>query len=141
MLWVKTFHIVFVVSWFATLFYLPRLFVYHAMPGSQEQNTLDTLTLMESKLLKMSYVASALALFFGTWLIVQWMPGLMTVAWMQLKLLAVLAVIFYHIYCIVIARRFAEGRNQRSNVWYRWFNEVPVIFLVVIVAMVVVRPF
>ena len=141
MLWVKTFHIVFVVSWFATLFYLPRLFVYHAMPKSQDQNTHETLTLMESKLLKMSYVAATLALFFGTWLLVQWMPGLMSVGWMQLKLLAVLAAILYHIYCIVIARRFAEGRNKRSHVWFRWFNEVPVIFLIVIVAMVVVRPF
>ncbi len=141
MLWVKTFHIVFVVSWFATLFYLPRLFVYHAMTKPGDSATLETLTLMESKLLKMSYVASALALFFGTWLIVQWLPGLMTLAWMQVKLLAVLAVILYHIACVVIARQFAKGYNQRSHVWYRWFNEVPVIFLVVIVAMVVVRPF
>jgi len=141
MLWVKTFHIVFVVSWFAALFYLPRLFVYHAMTDSNETNTLSTLALMESKLLKLSYVAGALALFFGTWLIVQWMPGLMTVGWMQLKLLAVLAVVLYHIACVVIARQFARGTNKRSHVWYRWFNEVPVVFLIVIVAMVVVRPF
>ncbi len=141
MLWVKTFHIVFVISWFAALFYLPRLFVYHAMANPNDKSTLDTLTLMESKLLKLSYVASVLALFFGTWLLVQWMPGLMTLAWMQIKLLAVLAVILYHIACIVIARQFKAGHNQRSHVWFRWFNELPVLVLFATVILVVVKPF
>jgi protoporphyrinogen IX oxidase len=135
-LWIKAFHIIFVTSWFAGLFYLPRLFVNHAM----ETNTdaLARLSLMEQKLYKFMAPLALLALIFGVWL---WLGYGITGAWLHAKLLLVAGLVAYHFYCGKIMCDFASGRNKRSHVWYRWFNEIPVIVLLLVVILVVVKPF
>ncbi len=142
MLWVKAFHIVFVASWFAGLFYLPRIFVNLAMvePGSLAER--DRLLLMARKLLRFATLLAVPAVGLGLWL---WLgygigrgPGN---AWLHVKLTAVVLALGYHHGCGVLLRKFMAGRNRRSHRWYRWFNEVPVVLLVVAVVMVVVKPF
>ena len=144
MLWVKAFHIVFVASWFAGLFYLPRIFVNLAMvtPGSIAER--DRLILMARKLMRFTTLLAVPALLLGLWL---WLgygigrgrgPGN---GWMHAKLLVVLLALGYHHACGLLLRKFIADANQRSHRWYRWFNEVPVLFLLAIVILVVVRPF
>ncbi len=141
MLWIKALHIIFMVSWFAGLFYLPRVFVYHAMSDPSNKAQLDTFKTMERKLLIMTHLGGVLALLFGTVLLVVWLPSFAALAWMQVKMLLVLFVILYHLYCIKLVNDFRLDRNKRSHKWYRLFNEVPVLFLAGIVVMVVVKPF
>ncbi|MFN7857672.1 MAG: CopD family protein [Acidovorax sp.] len=142
MLWVKAFHIVFVASWFAGLFYLPRIFVNLAMvvPGSAAER--DRLLLMARKLLRFTTLLSVPALVLGIWL---WMGyGIGRGAgnsWMHAKLAVVLLVLGYHHACSMLLRRLADGTCRRSHVWFRWFNEVPVVLLVIAVVLVVVKPF
>ena len=139
MLWIKAFHIVFVITWFAGLFYLPRLFVYHAM--STDQASLERFKVMERKLFRGIMMPSAvLALAFGIGLL-YYVPEFLHTPWMGLKLVLVGLLIFYHIWCGVILKAFREDRNTRSHVWYRWFNEAPVVALVAIVVLVTVKPF
>jgi protoporphyrinogen IX oxidase len=142
MLWVKAFHIIFVASWFAGLFYLPRIFVNLAQvsPGSEAERA--RLLLMARKLLRFMTLLAVPALGLGLWL---WLgygigrgPGN---GWMHAKLLVVLLAIGYHHGCAVILRKFERGENSRSHVWYRWFNEVSVLIMVVAVILVVVKPF
>jgi protoporphyrinogen IX oxidase len=140
MLWVKSFHIVFVVSWFAGLFYLPRIFVNLAMaPASGPEH--DRLMLMAGKLYRFVTPIAVLALAAGLWL---WLgygigtgPGNL---WMLLKLGVVVLLVAYHAWCGVLLRRFREGRSARSHVWFRVFNEAPVLLLVAAVVLVVVKP-
>ena len=141
MLWIKALHVIFMVTWFAGLFYLPRLFVYHAMCPADARAQHETFETMERKLLRIMSLGALLTLVFGTLLLVVWLPGLLATPWMQLKLLLVLALLVYHAWCARIVRVFREGRNTRDHVWYRWFNEVPVAFLFGIVILVIVRPF
>ena len=136
MLWVKALHIVFVTSWFAGLFYLPRLFVNHAMVT--DVATIERLSLMEYKLFRFMFPLAVLALIFGLWL---WLGYGIAGGWLHAKLLLVFGLIIYHIYCGKIMRDFKSGQNKRSHVWFRWFNEVPVILLLVITILVVVKPF
>jgi putative membrane protein len=142
MLWVKSFHIVFVASWFAGLFYLPRIFVNLAMvaPGSVAER--DRLMLMARKLLRFTNLLAVPAVGLGLWLWIGygigWGPGN---GWMHAKLVVVLLVLAYHGYCGVLLRQFAAQVNQRSHRWYRWFNEAPVLMLVAVVLLVVVKPF
>lgn len=136
MLWVKAFHIIFVTSWFAGLFYLPRIFVNHAMETNPE--TIQRLMLMEHKLYRFMLPLAALALGFGLWL---WLGYGIAGKWMHPKLTLVLGLIAYHWYCGKIMRDFKAGNNKRSHVWFRWFNEVPVLALTAIVILVVVKPF
>jgi putative membrane protein len=136
MLWVKAFHIIFVVSWFAGLFYLPRLFVNHAM--ATEHAEIARLKLMEGKLYRFVTPIGLLALLFGTWL---WLGYGFSGAWLHAKLVLVLVLIAYHLYCGRLVKLFAEGRNTRSHVFYRWFNEIPVLVLIAIVILVTVKPF
>lgn len=136
MLWVKAFHIIFVASWFAGLFYLPRIFVNHAMETNAE--AIQRLTLMEQKLYRFMLPLAVLALGFGLWLMVGY--GI-TGKWMHPKLTLVLGLIAYHWYCGKIMRDLKNGKNKRSHVWFRWFNEIPVLALTVIVILVVVKPF
>ncbi len=136
MLWIKALHIVFVTSWFAGLFYLPRLFVNHAMVS--DDATIDRLTLMEHKLFRFMLPLAVLALIFGLWL---WLGYGIAGGWLHAKLLLVIGLIVYHIYCGKIMREFKNGQNTRSHIWFRWFNEVPVIMLVIITILVVVKPF
>jgi putative membrane protein len=136
MLWVKAFHIIFVTSWFAGLFYLPRLFVNHAMVN--DKATLERLCLMEHKLYKFMLPLAVLALAFGVWL---WLGFGISGAWLHAKLILVAGLVAYHLYCGKLMRDFKAGNNTRSHVWYRWFNEIPVIVLLFVVILVVVKPF
>jgi len=136
MLWVKTFHIIFVVSWFAGLFYLPRLFVNHAM--TQDAAVAAQLQLMERKLYRFVTPLGVLALATGLWL---WLGYGITGSWLKVKLMLIVALIAYHLYCGKLLLDFKQGRNTHSHVWYRWFNELPVLLLIAIVILVVVKPF
>jgi putative membrane protein len=140
MLWVKSLHIVFVVSWFAGLFYLPRIFVNLAMvpPGSEAERA--RLLLMAHKLFRFTTLLALPAVAFGLWLWLGWGFG-RGAGWMHAKLALVLVVIGYHHGCGVLLRRFAAGTDRRSHRWYRWFNELPVLLLLAIVVLVVVKPF
>lgn len=142
MLWVKAFHIVFVASWFAGLFYLPRIFVNLAMvePGSSAER--ERLLLMARKLMRFTSLLAVPAVGLGLWL---WLvygigrgPGN---GWMHAKLAVVIATLAYHHVCGRLLRRFEAGHNTRSHVWYRWFNEAPVLMMVAAVVLVVVKPF
>ena len=142
MLWVKAFHIVFVASWFAGLFYLPRIFVNLAMvpPGSEAER--QRLLLMARKLMRFTTLLAVPAVALGLWL---WLgygigrgPGN---GWMHAKLAIVLLTLAYHHLCGRLLRRLEQGADQRSHVWYRWFNEAPVLMLVGAVVLVVVKPF
>jgi putative membrane protein len=136
MLWVKAFHIIFVVSWFAGLFYLPRIFVNHAM--ANEPSEIARLKLMEGKLYRFVTPIAFLALGFGTWL---WLGYGITGGWMYAKLLLVLVLIVYHYICGKLVQQFAADRNTRGHVFYRWFNEIPVLVLMAVVILVTVKPF
>jgi protoporphyrinogen IX oxidase len=142
MLWVKAFHIVFVASWFAGLFYLPRIFVNLAMvaPGSVAER--DRLMLMARKLLRFTHFLAVPALGCGVWLWagygIGFGPGH---GWMQAKWAVIAAVLAYHHACGRIYRQFDRGVNARSHIWYRWFNEIPVGLLLTAVVLVVVKPF
>jgi protoporphyrinogen IX oxidase len=136
MLWIKAFHIIFVTSWFAGLFYLPRLFVNHAMVS--DRATLDRLEVMEHKLYRFMFPLALLALGFGLWL---WLGYGITGAWLHAKLLLVIGLIAYHLYCGKLMRDLKAGTNQKSHVWFRVFNEVPVLALFAVVVLVVVKPF
>jgi len=136
MLWIKALHIIFVISWFAGLFYLPRLFVNHAMVD--DANTKARLALMEQKLYRFMLPLAVLALAFGLWL---WLGYGITGGWLHAKLALVIGLVAYHLYCGKLMRDFAAGKNQHSHMWYRWFNEFPVLVLFAIVILVVVKPF
>ncbi|TNC81854.1 MAG: protoporphyrinogen oxidase HemJ [Oleiphilus sp.] len=140
MLWVKAFHIVAVVCWFAALFYLPRLFVYHAM--STDDISKERFRIMERKLYRGIATPSMLAtLVLGFWLISYHPAAYMSQGWMHAKLALVAMLVIYHMTCGALLKQFAEDRNTRSHVFYRWFNEAPVLVLVAIVILVVVKPF
>ena len=137
MLWIKAFHIIFMVTWFAGLFYLPRLFVYHAMSTDKLSN--DRFIIMERKLLfGIMTPGGILTIIFGIWL---WLGYGYNGTWLWLKILCVVALILYHIYCIKFFNNFKKNINTRSHIFYRWFNEVPVILLILITLLVVIRPF
>lgn len=136
MLWVKSFHIIFVVSWFAGLFYLPRIFVNHAM--ATEPAEIARLKLMEGKLYRFVTPIGALAIIFGFWL---WFGYGFTGGWLHAKTALVLLLAGYHLYCGHLVKLFAQDRNTRTHVFYRWFNEVPVLMLAAIVVLVTVKPF
>ncbi len=139
-LWLKALHIIAMVCWFAGLFYLPRLFVYHAM--SEDQTSRERFCVMERKLYRGIMQPSMIAtLVFGIWLI-SLNPGYyFSQGWVHAKLALVILLIGYHHVCGAQLKRFARGENQRSHVFYRWFNEAPVLLLLAIVILVVVRPF
>lgn len=136
MLIVKSLHIIMVVSWFAGLFYLPRLFVNHAMV--EDVATRERLSLMEHKLYRFMTPLGTLALGLGLWL---WHGYGFSGGWLHAKMTLVLGLVAYHLYCGKLMRDFAAGRNTRSHVWYRWFNEAPVLVLFVIVFLTVLKPF
>ncbi|ABM30935.1 CopD family protein [Paracidovorax citrulli] len=142
MLWVKAFHIVFVASWFAGLFYLPRIFVNLAMVPPDSTAERERLLLMARKLLRFTTLLAVPALTLGLWLYLGYGigrgPGN---GWMHAKLAVVVLAVGYHHACGVLLRKFAAGRNSHGHRWYRWFNEVPVLMLVAAVVLVVVKPF
>jgi len=143
MLWVKSFHIVFVASWFAGLFYLPRIFVNLAMVAPDSVAERARLLLMARKLMRFTTLLAVPAVALGLWLWLGYGIGLHGPGngWLHAKLLVVALVLGYHHACGVILRKFVAGASQRSHVWFRWFNEMPVLLLVVAVVLVVVKPF
>ena len=140
MLWIKTFHIVFIASWFAGLFYLPRIFVNLAQ--QTDPAVQPVLLGMARRLYRFTNILAIPAVLLGLWLYVQYGigrgPGS---GWMHAKLALVVLVIGYHHSCGVILRKFEQGANRRSHIFYRWFNEVPVLMLVAVTALVVIKPF
>ncbi|HSI21540.1 MAG TPA: CopD family protein [Methylophilaceae bacterium] len=136
MLWIKSLHLVFVTSWFAGLFYLPRLFVNHAMVD--DAATAGRLLLMEQKLYRFMTPLAVLALGFGAWL---WLGYGITGGWLHAKLALVAVLIGYHYYCGRLLKDFEQGRNRHGHVWYRWFNELPVLILLAVVPLAIVKPF
>ena len=140
MLWVKSFHIVFIASWFAGLFYLPRIFVNLAMVPATSAAERDRLLLMAHKLMRFTTILAVPAVVLGLWLFLGYGIGRGS-GWMHAKLAVVALAIGYHHACGSLLRKFQAGRNARSHKWYRWFNEVPVILLVAVTILVVVKPF
>ena len=141
MLWLKSLHIIFMVTWFAGLFYLPRLYVYHAM--TTDQVGIDRFKVMERKLyFGIMTPGAVLTLVFGLWmLMINGWATYSSALWLHIKLACVLLLLFYHIYCGKLLLDFKHDRNTRSHIWYRWFNEIPVVFLLIIVILAVARPF
>jgi len=138
MLLIKALHVIFMVTWFAGLFYLPRLFVYHAMIDPTEKSGNERFKIMERKLyFGIMTPGAVLTILFGTWL---WLGYGFTGGWLHAKLAVVAAMIVYHLWCGKLVKDFKSDRNTRSHVWFRWFNEVPVLFLVAAVILVVVKP-
>jgi len=135
MLWIKAFHIIFVVSWFAGLFYLPRIFVNQAMATTESESA--RLLLMAQKLYRFVTPIGGLALISGTWL---WLGYGFEGVWMHIKLLLVIFLVIYHFYCARLLKKFETGHNTHSHVWYRFFNEIPVLILLAVVILVTVKP-
>ena len=137
MLWVKALHIIFMVTWFAGLFYLPRLFVYHAQ--ATDPIGIERFKVMERKLyFGIMTPGAVLTVVFGVWL---WLGYGISGGWLHVKLALVVMLIAYHVYCGKLLVDFKHDRNRHSHVWYRWFNEIPVLLLVGVVLLVVLKPF
>ena len=138
MLWIKALHIIFMVTWFAGLFYLPRLFVYHAM--SDDRASLERFKIMERRLFwGITTPGGILTIVFGLWLWLGWFRD--AGGWMHAKLALSALLVAYHVWCWQLMRAFAEERNRRSHVWFRWFNEAPTVILIATVLLVVLKPF
>ncbi len=140
MLWVKAFHIIFMVTWFAGLLYLPRLFVYHAM--AEDRTGRDRFQVMERKLFFIMSIGAGGTVAFGLWLLLgpAW-TALSQSGWLHAKLFLVVLLIAYHVYCRKLMVDFRRERNRHGHVFYRWFNELPALILVAVVILAVVRPF
>ncbi len=141
MLWLKAFHVIFVVTWFAGLFYLPRLFVYHSM--TENRTLLDQFAIMQRRLFIMMTIGGVMSLIFGLALVFRTSTTpayLFSQGWWHAKLALIVLLVAYHIYCHVLMTRLISGQNRHSHRWYRWFNEIPSLFLIAIVILVVVRP-
>lgn len=138
MLWVKTFHIVFVTSWFAGLFYLPRILVNLAMVPPESAAERDRLLLMARKLYRFMGPLMILALGLGLWL---WLGYGIGGGWMHAKFALVILLLGYHHLCGALIKRFERAANTRSHVWYRWFNEIPVLLMIAVIILVVQKPF
>jgi len=140
MIWVKALHIIFMVAWFAGIFYLPRLFVNHAM--SDDPAVQSHLAIMERKLYRFITPWMVLTLIFGFWLVFDYAwQAYAGMWWLKVKILLVAILVAYHFYCGRIIRELADGQSQRSHVWFRWFNEFPVLILSIVVILAVVKPF
>ena len=137
MLWLKAFHVVFVVTWFAGLLYLPRLFVYHT--AATEAVVRERLVVMERRLFAMMTLGGALAIVFGLSMVAA-APLYLAFLWLRVKLLLVAGLVVYHLWCHRLLRDLRDGRNRHSERWYRIFNEVPALFLIAIVVLAVVKP-
>ncbi len=139
-LWLKAFHIIAVVTWFAAIFYLPRLFVYHA--DASDDISRERFKVMERKLYRGIMTPSmVIVIALGAWMLTLNSSFYFSQGWMYAKLTLVALLVIYHFYCGHLLNVFKEDRNTRSHVFYRWFNEVPVFILLGVVILVVVRPF
>jgi putative membrane protein len=138
MLWVKSLHLIFMVTWFAGLFYLPRLFVYHAM--SEDRASIERFKVMERKLYwGIMTPGAVLTIAFGVWLWLGWFRG--STSWLHAKMALVALLAGYHLWCGMLLKDFAAGRNTKSHLWFRWFNEFPLVVLIATVLLVVFKPF
>ncbi len=139
-LWIKTLHIVLVASWFAGLFYLPRIFVNMAKENNPDVQTV--LSGMAHRLYRFMTILAVPAVLLGLWMYLGYGVGMGPGStWMHIKLLLVLLIIGYHHGCGVILKKFDQGKNTRSHIFYRWFNEFPVLILLAVTALVVIKPF
>ena len=136
--WIKAWHVIFMVTWFAGLFYLPRLFVYHA--SATDAAGIERFRVMESRLFAIMTIGAVLTAAFGLWLVAK-NPALLATGWLRAKLALVALLGAYHVFTWRLLRDFAAGRNARSARWYRWFNEIPSLLLIGIVLLAVARPF
>jgi len=137
MLWVKALHIIFMVTWFAGLFYLPRLFVYHV--DCHDDIGHRRFLVMERKLFAIMTLGAVLTTVFGMWLVARWHWPL-TELWLQIKLGLVTALFAYHLYCGWLVKQFRRGNRPYSGLFYRWFNEFPALILAAVVLLAVLRP-
>lgn len=139
-LWLKVFHVFFMIAWFAGIFYLPRLFVNHAQ--SDERKVIEQLKGMETRLLYFITPFAFLTIIFGILLIYQYgYQWFITAKWLHIKITFVLILVVYHAYCFKLLKTFKEDKNTRSSKFYRFFNEAPVIILLAIIILVYIRPF
>jgi protoporphyrinogen IX oxidase len=138
MLWLKAFHVIGVVTWFAGLFYLPRLFLYHA--DAEDSISIARFEIMEWRLFVIMSIGASIAVLFGLSMLVE-SPIYLAMTWLRIKLILVLLLLAYHAFCYKLLRDFVQKRNTHSANWYRGFNEVPSLFLLAIVILAVVKPF
>lgn len=141
MLWYKALHLIFMVTWFAGLFYLPRLFVYHAM--SNDKISIDRFKIMEKKLFYgIATPGGLLTIIFGFCLLISnGVDSYSGQSWFSIKMILIFILVIYHIYCFFLLNDFKYNKNRHTHIWYRWFNEVPVLILVGIVFLAVIKPF
>jgi len=140
MLWIKALHIISMVTWFAGLFYLPRLFVYHAQ--SSDQISIERFKTMERRLFYgITTPGGILTVVFGIWLLSLNITAYMQMGWMHAKLTLIILLILYHIYCGRLVWIFKNDKNTRGDTFYRWFNEVPTVILFAVVILTIVKPF
>ncbi|MCL7930803.1 protoporphyrinogen oxidase HemJ [Halomonas llamarensis] len=141
-LWVKAIHLIAMVTWFAALFYLPRLYVYHAMARDKNETTsMETFKIMERKLYRGIMTPSMIVvLIFGGWMLFL-NPAWLSQGWMHTKLLLVVLLVAYHHVCLIYLKQFAQDRCKKGNVFFRWFNELPVVALLIIVILAVLKPY
>jgi protoporphyrinogen IX oxidase len=138
MLWLKAFHIVFVVTWFAGIFYLPRLFIYHA--AATDALGIERFQTMERRLFAIMTIGASLTLVFGLAMVIV-TPALLAAGWLRAKLVLVAALIGYHVWCYRLMSDLRAGRSRHSPTWYRVFNEAPALLLIAIVILAVIKPF
>jgi putative membrane protein len=138
MLWLKAFHVIAVVTWFAGLFYLPRLYVYHA--DAKDSISIERFGIMERRLFTLMTIGAVASVGLGAAMLVA-APIYLTMEWLRIKLLLVLLLIAYHVFCYKLMRDFAENCNMHSAKWYRGFNEIPSLLLIAIVLLAVIKPF
>jgi protoporphyrinogen IX oxidase len=136
-LWIKAFHLIAIVTWFAAIFYLPRLFVYHAM--TEDRPGLERFKIMERKLYNGIMTPSMLAVVGSGLGMLAMRPFLLEWTWMQIKLTLIVALVGYHFWCAHLMRQFRDNANTRSHVWYRYFNEVPTVILIAVVILAVLK--
>ena len=138
MLWFKALHVAFVVTWFAGLFYLPRLYIYHV--DAKDSISTQRFEIMERRLFAIMSIGAALSICFGLLMLIA-SPGYLQTLWLKVKLLFVALLLAYHAYCYKLMRDLAAQRNTRTARWLRFFNELPALLLIVIVILAVVKPF
>lgn len=140
MLWVKAFHVIFMVTWFAGLFYLPRLFVYHASSSDEISN--ERFKIMERKLFYgITTPGAVITTVLGIWMLIDYAwQAYSSMFWLQIKLGIVVLLLIYHVYCWKLLNLFKTDSNPHSHVYYRWFNEIPVFMLIGIIILVIVKP-
>jgi protoporphyrinogen IX oxidase len=138
MLWLKAIHVIAMVTWFAGLFYLPRLFVYHA--EATDETGLVRFEIMERRLFSLMCIGAAITVAAGVALLIAY-PSYLAMGWLRVKLLLVAILLAYHYLCFLHVRAFAQRRNTRRAAWYRLFNELPSVLLIAIVILAIVKPF